>query len=599
MMRKFTLLSLLSFFLSIHITLAQTGCPGCELDLPELPIDTIYIGELPDGSLGSPYEADVSFRLPKTTTPVAERDTTVTPGLTIDEIIIKEIRGLPEGMSWEAGQDSFNVREQTDGCAKICGTPQTRGLFTLEIILESRVFVIRQESSAFLELFITPSTSSSAGFAIQNNVGCGSTRAAFRNNNPSLGADGFQYLWDFGNGKTSTEEDPAPQDYFTPGAYEVTYQAIIDTAASRLQAVTILEGDCTDIIGKADYFISINDPSGTEIYVAQHFENPDLPVTFELDIPLEEEGNYTLFVNDEDRGLEGSDDNCATIPFTFQDSMLTLDGVVAALDILNPIDTINASDSVFVLSFPAAPSIAFSAPDPFCAGEIGLLKATPYEDNLQWSKDNQIIEGATTPILEVTTSGRYTVSYTSDGGCTVVAMPVPVSITPLPVEPIFENADNLLMLLDETLLEEGLTLQWYLNEVLLEGAVEPTLCTEESGIYTLEITDTNTACVNRFSQEVEYDVKIENCNLSSVEALTLENFKLYPNPTSNWLNLEFNQPMNEVQISLFDIIGRNQNINTSKSDNTLSIDLGNLPNGIYWLQLTLEGRRMTKKVVKQ
>lgn len=599
-MRKFTLLSLLTFFLFTNVNLAQSGCPGCELDLPELPIDTIYIGELPNGSLGSAYEADVSFRLPKTTTPVAERDTTVTPGLTIDEIIIKEIRGLPEGMNWEAEQDTFNVREQTDGCAKICGTPQTRGQFTLEIILESRVFVIRQESSAFLELFITPSTSSSAGFAIQNNVGCGTTRAAFRNNNPSLGEEGFQYFWDFGNGKTSTEEDPAPQDYFTPGTYEVTYQAIIDTAASRLQAVTILEGDCTDLIGRADYFISIIDPLGTEIYVAEHFENPQLPVTFELDIPLEEEGDYVLFVKDEDRGLEGSDDECAIIPFNFQDSTLTLDGVVAELDILNPIDTINASDSVFVLSFPPAPEIAFSAPNPFCVGEVGLLKATPYEDNLQWSKDNQIIEGATAPLLEITESGNYTVSYTSDGGCTVVAMSVPVSVTPLPVEPIFENTDNLLMLLEDIILTDELSLQWYLNDEIIVDATEPNLCTEESGIYSLEITDMSTGCINRFSQEVEFDVKIENCNLTNIEELALENFKLYPNPTSAWLNVEFDLlSSNDIEINLFDVVGKVQNITTTKINRGLSLNLENIPSGIYWLQLTLDRSVLTRKIVKQ
>ncbi|MEL6943995.1 MAG: T9SS type A sorting domain-containing protein, partial [Bacteroidota bacterium] len=353
-------------------------------------------------------------------------------------------------------------------------------------------------------------------------------------------------------------------------------------------------------VGRADYYISIVDPSGTEIYVAEHFENPRLPVTFELDIPLEEEGEYTLFVNDEDRGLEGSDDNCAIIPFNFQDSTLTLDGVVAALDILNPIDTITASDSVFVLSFPPSPDIAFSAPNPFCAGEVGLLKATPYEENLQWSKDNQIIAGATASILEVTESGRYTVSYTSDGGCTVVAMPIQVNVTPLPAEPIFENTDNLLALSEDIILTDDLSLQWYLNDALIADATETTLCTEESGIYTLEITDANTGCINRFSQEVEYDVKIENCNLTNTESIAVHDFKLYPNPASTWLTIEFQSvTIHPVEVKLFDIIGKSQNLSISRAGNSITIDVENLPNGIYWLQFTLDGNTITKKVVKQ
>ncbi|MEN0048527.1 MAG: T9SS type A sorting domain-containing protein, partial [Bacteroidota bacterium] len=266
----------------------------------------------------------------------------------------------------------------------------------------------------------------------------------------------------------------------------------------------------------------------------------------------------------------------------------------------NPIDTINASDSVFVLSFPPAPEIAFSAPDPFCAGEVGLLKATPYEDNLQWSKDNRIIEGATATLLEVTESGRYTVSYTSDGGCTVVAMSVQINVTPLPVEPIFENTDNLLTLLEDIVLTDDLSLQWYLNDEIIEGATETSLCTEEFGIYTLEVTNVNTGCINRFSQEVDFDVKIENCNLTSVEALALEDFRLYPNPTNAWVNVEFDLSLsNDVELNLFDVVGKAQNISTSKINRGLSLNLENLPSGIYWLQLTLNGKVTTRKIVKQ
>lgn len=136
-----------------------------------------------------------------------------------------------------------------------------------------------------------------------------------------------------------------------PGEYEVTYQVIIDTSQSRLRGVTILEGDCNDFIGRPDYYISIINPQGQEIYLARHFDNPILPVTFDLNIPIEETGTYLLRVNDEDGGLEGSDDNCATIPFTFQDSLLVLDGVRATLDISNPIDTILARDTVFIFNF--------------------------------------------------------------------------------------------------------------------------------------------------------------------------------------------------------------------------------------------------------
>ncbi|MEM9846456.1 MAG: T9SS type A sorting domain-containing protein [Bacteroidota bacterium] len=597
-MRKFTLFIVLQMILLG--TYAQTGCPDCVTDLPDIPEDTIFLATLPDGALGEMYDADVSFRLPKTTTPVAERDTTVIPGLGIDEIFVVGIEGLPEGLSWEANQDTFNIDEITDGCAKICGIPSTRGAFRLEVRLVSRIFIVTQESSVFLDLFIAPPPSATRGFSMQNSIACGATRVSFRNNNPSQGADGFSYFWDFGNGKTSLDENPEPQDYFTPGEYEVTYEAIIDTAQSRLTAVTVLEGDCRDVIGRPDYYIAVDDPNGEEIYVARHLNNPVLPVTFELNIPLSEEGTYTLRVNDEDSGLEGSDDNCATIPFTVQDSLLELDGVVATLDIINPIDTILARDTVFVFPFPAAPSIVVTAPDPFCAGGSASLEATPYENNLQWSRDGEAIAGATESVLTVNTSGRYTVSYTAIGGCTVAAMPVDIMVDELPAEPFFENTDNLLNLVDLSILNEDTQLQWYLDDVLIEGAIDPSLCTSVSGNYTLEITNSMTGCTNRFTQEVEYDNQINNCNLSSTTSLSLADFKLYPNPTNDWINVSFvNTEASPISFLVTDMLGRVQLQGQLNGNPANMIDLSHLPNGVYTLHFWVADRVMSRSVVKQ
>lgn len=581
--------------------LAQLGCPACEINLPTLPEDTIFISELPDGVLGEYYEADVSFRLPKTTTPVAETDTTLLPGLNIDEIVILGLIGLPEGLSWEVSQDTFNVREMTDGCARICGVPQTRGAFRLEILLTSQLFVINRESSAFLDLFIAPPTSATDGFSMENGTGCGASRVSFRNNNPSLGEEGFQYFWDFGNGKTSTAENPEPQDYVTPGEYEVTYQAIIDTAESRLRGVTILEGDCSDIIGRPDYYISIINPEGEEIYVARHLENPILPVTFDLNILLEENGTYLLHVNDEDSGLEGSDDNCAIIPFTVQDSLLDFEGVRATLDISSPIDTILARDTVFIFPFPASPSVAVSGETNLCFGETTLLEATPYEDNLQWSRDGQAIPNARGNSLTVTTSGRYTVTYTSpNGGCTVVAMPIDIFVTNSPVVPIFENTDNLLRLIDEMSLMDNLELEWYFEGELLEGETNTSLCAENSGNYTLLFRDAGSGCESEFSEFVTINPNVINCNISNINQLSINNLQLYPNPVSNQLSVSF-EAMNHrrFKVELINSMGQLITQTIWEGGGTHLIDMSVLPSSWYVLKL-IEGNKVQSfKVLKQ
>ena len=74
---------------SLGMLSAQTGCPGCLVSLPaSFPADTIYLPLLPDGVQGTPYDENVSFRLPKTTTPVNAVDSTTPPGLTISKFEI-------------------------------------------------------------------------------------------------------------------------------------------------------------------------------------------------------------------------------------------------------------------------------------------------------------------------------------------------------------------------------------------------------------------------------------------------------------------------------------------------------------------------------
>ncbi|MEM1326007.1 MAG: T9SS type A sorting domain-containing protein [Bacteroidota bacterium] len=598
-MRKLFLFQILLLF--THFAIAQSNCSDCEIDLPELPADTIFLSDLPDGALGSFYEADISFRLPVTTTPVTELDTTLLPNLPINEITILGITGLPEGLSFATSQDTFAVDEGiTDGCIRFCGTPASRGNFRVQVNIVSRLFVITRESSVFLDLYIGPATSSTEGFNLENNIGCGATRVSFRNNNPSLGEDGFQYFWNFGNGKTSTEENPAPQDYVGIGEFIVEYEAIVDTAQSRLQGVTILEGDCNDIIGRPDYYISVLDPEGTEIYLAQHLENPVLPATFNLDIPLQEDGTYTLRVNDEDGGLEGSDDNCADIPFTFEDSLVVLDGVRATLEIFNPIDTITASDTVFIFPFPAAPSVSASGETTLCEGELTTLKTNPYDINLQWSRDGQAITGANDITLEVTQSGQYTVSYTSpQGGCTVVAMPVSVVVNELPVIPVFENVDNLLRLVDETVLTDDLTLEWYLEGELLADETDPTLCAGTSGNYVLLLRDNTTGCENTFEMAVEVDTDIINCNISNTTTLVLQHFRLYPNPVADILSLELETAFNAaLEVRLIDALGRTHWLQQLLSGQH-QFDLSTLPSGWYLLQLTDGESVQTHKILKQ
>ena len=594
-----TLLHIIFFNVIVGAVYGQTGCPDCMVTLPAtLPTDTVYVSALPQGRSAAPYQADLSFRLPKTTTEVAKVDTTVTPGFNIDKITVVGVNNLPAGISWQANQTEFIPSNQTDGCARFCGTPTAYGLFQVEVILESRVFVLVQQSKVIVPLHIMPA--SSIGFSMDNNVGCGQASVNFLNNNPSSGEAGFTYSWDFGNGKTSTDENPTSQAYDAPGEYLVNYEAIIDTGIYELKTITITEGDCRDLIGLPDYYVTILNPNGDKVFVATHFENLPLPLTFDINLPLTE-GAYTLQVNDEDSGLEGTDDRCADISFTLADSILLKDGVTVLLDIPNSPDTIRATDTVFVYDFPASPRIASAFTPPVCAGDTVLLKVSNYTENLQWIRNQSAIPNGQTSSIKVTESGKYAASYTSPGGCSVVSMPVEVIINSLPPTPLFTEETNLLQLIDSILDVSDYNFQWYLEDRLIPNATNDTYCASIPGNYTLRIEDKTTKCRNTYQDSISITPNIFNCTISDVENLVLADFKLFPNPTNGLVEIAFSSfHSTPIQLQLFDLVGRmlyQESLYDSQVQRTL--DMSQFPKGVYTLKLFTKNKVFSQKIVKQ
>src|SRR5690606_13034687 len=117
----------------------------------------------PNGRVGEAYDGDVSFRMPKTTTPVAAEDPTVIPGITINEITIISVSNLPPGLTWEANQTVFKPAELTDGCVKFCGTPLQPGTYEIEVVVAAKILVITQTTSFSFPIIIEPAVSVTEG----------------------------------------------------------------------------------------------------------------------------------------------------------------------------------------------------------------------------------------------------------------------------------------------------------------------------------------------------------------------------------------------------------------------------------------------------
>lgn len=79
-------------------------------------------------------------------------------------------------------------------------------------------------------------------------------------------------------------------------------------------------------------------------------------------------------------------------------------------------------------------------------------------------------------------------------------------------------------------------------------------------------------------------------------------FKVYPNPTKNAINLEFDLlQTSNVEISLKDLLGRNlKTIETSqlsKGRYDYKVDLSSFTNGIYFFDMNVDGKHQLKKII--
>ena len=142
----------------------------------------------------------------------------------------------------------------------------------------------------------------------------------------------------------------------------------------------------------------------------------------------------------------------------------------------------SAATVVTVNAIPATPTITADGPTSFCEGASVNLTSSAGSAYL-WST------GATTPGINVTTSGNYTVKVTNSSGCqsaqsvativTVNALPATPAITPGGPTTFCEGSSVTLTS------SAGSSYLWS------TGAITPSINTSSTGSYTVRITDPN------------------------------------------------------------------------------------------------------------
>jgi hypothetical protein len=599
------------FLLQISILFAQNSCPGCQIGLPQnLPADTNFLQKIPNGKQFQAYSADISFRLPKTTTPVHAVDSTTPANLPISKFKILSVTGLPNGLDWTPNQFTFETANQTDGCIKICGTPLVADSFDILVNLEATVYFLTKNASFKMKMYVAPETVSNNGFTMTGFKSCGPTTVFFKNNVPSGGQNGFQYLWNFGDNTTSIAENPPPKTFSTPGIYPIKYRAEVDTSAHKLLNIRVLAYSCGDFgspisSSNPDIFIKIKNAAGAVIFNSgTALSNVSPPVQFAINKNLTPAENYSIEVWDEDGQLAGTDDLCGIINFTTANAGDTLQSgdLKVLFNIFHQKTVVETVDSVYVFAQPTQPLVEIFPKYKPCLGDTVTLVSSQLVGN-QWFMNGQPILGATKYFYQTTVAGKFLVQFTTADGCSVKSDSVAVAFKNLPAPPVFYNNNNVLTLLNPSLLPQNYELHWFRNDTLNDGDTNFDLCAPFSGNYTLEVTDLATGCSNLFTSNIVTNPNID-CATATHETPILKEkpFQLFPNPTTGelWI-LTKNEGIGLAEISVFNLLGGQLGdaiFADFDKPTGVSIDLSSLPDAFYFLRIkTPDGKIWAEKVL--
>ena len=543
----------------------------------------VYPAVLDLGTVGTAYEQDVTIIFPADTI-----------GYPITQAIITGV-DLPAGLSWDCNTTdcTYNPSVNPAGCFRVYGTPESMGTFNISVTVDLGIAMFSGMINTYtttIEVQGAANGLSNAGFNTSTGAGCAPLNVSFINNNP--GMDGYQ--WSFGNGHSHWGENPENVVFEEPGEYVVSYTAYgnADTNYTyRLNSINL-----TDVLQSLWYvalfdmtpkfYIEIYE-SGIPNYVYRSHSpssapSGHVPQSYNgINLALNPAKTYTVKVWEYD-ALD-ADDACGehviVFPFASGHSQnpatSTINWNITATPIYPQSDMV-VTDTIRVYGPIAVPEIGYSN------GELTAVSADAV--TYQWYRNGIEVANATSASYVPTESGYYTVVVANEGGCSEVSIEVLVAICLTDYTPQLVFGNNTTLELTNPL--SGLTAQWAVNGVIVEGGTGNTMPIGQSGAYTVVLSD-EYGC--SYSSEA-YNAYLSVNELASSSVIT------FPNPTTGKLNISAQSTIQTIDV--LDATGRVVIASTASNSNAV-VDLSDLPNGYYIVKIQTVDGFINKNIVKQ
>jgi len=271
---------------------------------------------------------------------------------------------------------------------------------------------------------------------------------------PLNGTGGYTYLWN--NGQTGATLTGA-----APGIYNVT---VTDGAGCKLMSIDTIAN------AGASLPVTLTPSSSTTICAGN---------TILLSATNNPLYSYQWYNNNTIINGAVNADYTASSAGTY------------SVDVTSGTCTVTRSVTVSQVAQPSA-SISSSGPTTFCSGGNVILNASPNSGyQYQWYKDGIALGTATTNSYIASTTGNYTVKVFS-GICESTSSAAAVTVLPSPSALVSANGELSFCEGGQTVLTAtpgtGYTYQWYRNNSIIGGSMQPAFTATTSGDYTVVTT---------------------------------------------------------------------------------------------------------------
>ena len=141
-----------------------------------------------------------------------------------------------------------------------------------------------------------------------------------------------------------------------------------------------------------------------------------------------------------------------------------------------------------------------------------------------------------------------------------------------------------------TSIANTLNYSWNFGDGITSSIASPSHTYTTSGTYTITLIASN--CI--FSHTITKTIQV---GALSINENAVGTFEFYPNPTTNQITIKVDNQLLGSVYTIYDTIGKSV-LNGKISSELNAIDLGNLSNGVYIIEVASEGNYFKNKFIK-